>query len=119
MFRTYFAVTFVFVCLLSFLAAPASAQGYDDIKLETVSAPNGFENGVSYEVSYFQKLNGIPFEVFPTRIEKEKDLDLILAQVNEITARVSYIQALVGLYAAEGTLLERRGVTFDDISKDK
>lgn len=45
--------------------------------------------------------------------------DLILAQVNEITARVSYIQALVGLYAAEGTLLERRGVTFDDISKDK
>jgi outer membrane protein TolC len=45
--------------------------------------------------------------------------DLIFAQVNEVTARVSYIQALVGLYAAEGTLLERRGVTLDDLSKDK
>lgn len=102
MFRTYFAVTFVFVCLLSFLAAPASAQGYDDIKLETVSSPNGFENSVSYEVSYFQKLNGIPFEVFPTRIEKEKDLDLILAQVVKRVIDLEYNAK--GRYLDETTL---------------
>ncbi len=39
--------------------------------------------------------------------------DLIEAQVNEVNARVGYIEALVALYAAEGTLLERRGVTLD------
>jgi outer membrane protein len=40
--------------------------------------------------------------------------DLIAAQVAEVTARVRYIQALTALYAAEGTLLERRGVEIED-----
>lgn len=39
---------------------------------------------------------------------------LIEAQVAAATARVEYIKALTELYAAEGTLLERRGVRFDD-----
>jgi len=102
MFRNFFVVSFVFVCLFSFLAVPASAQGYDDIKLETVSAPHGFENSVSYEISYFQKLNGIPFEVFPTRIEKEKDLDLILAQVVKRVIDIEYNGK--GRYLDETTL---------------
>lgn len=36
--------------------------------------------------------------------------DLVQARVDEIVARVGYIQALTTLYAVEGTLLERRGV---------
>ncbi len=36
--------------------------------------------------------------------------DLIQAEVDEVTARIHYIEALTGLYAAEGTLLERRGI---------
>lgn len=38
---------------------------------------------------------------------------LIAAQVEEVTARVRYIQALMNLYRAEGTLLERRGIMLD------
>jgi len=40
--------------------------------------------------------------------------DYIQSQVDEITARVKYCQALASLYAAEGTLLERRGVLLDN-----
>ncbi len=36
--------------------------------------------------------------------------DLIQAQLNELTARVRYIQAITSLYLTEGTLLSRRGV---------
>jgi outer membrane protein TolC len=36
--------------------------------------------------------------------------DLIQARINEVTARTGYLQALASLYAAEGTLLERRGI---------
>lgn len=39
---------------------------------------------------------------------------LIQAQVNAVTARVNYIQALTELYAKEGTLLQRRGVQLED-----
>ena len=37
--------------------------------------------------------------------------DLINAEVDEITARIRYIQALTALYRDEGTLLDRRGVS--------
>lgn len=36
--------------------------------------------------------------------------DLIQAQIDEVAARVGCAQALTSLYAAEGTLLERRGI---------
>jgi len=36
--------------------------------------------------------------------------DLIQAQLDEVTARVRYIQAITSLYLTEGTLLSRRGV---------
>ena len=45
--------------------------------------------------------------------------DLIQAQVDEATARVKYIQALTSLYAAEGALLERRGITLDTNDETK
>lgn len=38
-------------------------------------------------------------------------VQLIQSQVDVVTARVRYIQALTNLYAEEGTLLDRRGVT--------
>ncbi len=36
--------------------------------------------------------------------------DLIQAQVDEVTARIRYIQSLTALYHTEGTLLDRRGI---------
>ena len=36
--------------------------------------------------------------------------DLIQAQLNEVTARVQYIESLTSLYLKEGTLLDRRGI---------
>lgn len=39
--------------------------------------------------------------------------DLIQAQVNEVSARIAYLQALTSLYAAEGTLLDRRGIALE------
>jgi len=40
--------------------------------------------------------------------------DFVQAQVDEATARITYAKALTALYAAEGTLLERRGIVFDE-----
>ncbi len=39
--------------------------------------------------------------------------DLIQSQIDGITARVNFIEALTSLYAAEGSLLERRGIRLD------
>ncbi|HOS03169.1 MAG TPA: TolC family protein [Candidatus Hydrogenedentes bacterium] len=43
--------------------------------------------------------------------------DLIQARVEEVSARVSYVEALTDLYAAEGTLLARRGISLDYVQK--
>lgn len=43
---------------------------------------------------------------------------LIEAQVDEITAKVRYLQALTDLDRAEGTLLEKRGITLAGIRPD-
>jgi outer membrane protein len=40
--------------------------------------------------------------------------DLTESQLNEVRAMVAYLNALVELYVAEGTLLERRGITSSD-----
>ena len=42
--------------------------------------------------------------------------DLIQSQLDDATARVRYIEALTDLYAAEGTLLERRGIALDEFA---
>ena len=39
--------------------------------------------------------------------------DLIQAQIDAVAARVGCMQALTGLYAAEGTILERRGIAVE------
>jgi outer membrane protein TolC len=45
--------------------------------------------------------------------------DFIESQVDDATARVRYIQALTQLYAAEGTLLERRGISMEAVNEHK
>lgn len=45
--------------------------------------------------------------------------DYIQAQVDEVTSKVRFIQALTDLYAAEGTLLERRGIRLEEESEEK
>lgn len=45
--------------------------------------------------------------------------DLIQARVDDVTARLRYIEAMTRLYAAEGTLLVRRGVTLDLAGEQK
>lgn len=45
--------------------------------------------------------------------------DLIQSQVDDATARVRYIEALTELYAAEGTLLERRGISLDELAEQQ
>lgn len=44
--------------------------------------------------------------------------DLIAAQVDDATARVGHLQALTRLYAAEGTLLERRGIAVEHYAEN-
>jgi outer membrane protein TolC len=54
-------------------------------------------------------------------VGKTTNLDLLLVQrdviqtrVDGVTARAKYIEALTSLYAAEGTLLERRGISLEE-----
>ena len=44
---------------------------------------------------------------------------LIQAKVDEVTARVGYIQAITALYRTEGTLLERRGVSVETTQEEE
>jgi outer membrane protein TolC len=44
--------------------------------------------------------------------------DLIQSEVDEATARIRHIQALTALHAAEGTLLERRGISLELAKQD-
>jgi outer membrane protein len=44
--------------------------------------------------------------------------DVIAAQVEDVTARAEYLQALTRLYAAEGTLLERRGISVEQYAEE-
>lgn len=72
--------------------APVAA--FDRIELVPVAAPAGFEHSVTYQVAYFQTVDGQSREVFPARADKEKDLDLTLAQVIR--------QVIVNEYEANG-----------------
>lgn len=88
--RNFYVVSLIIVCLFSFLSVPVAANSFDDLVLTDVSAPRGFENSISFEVSYFQNVNGNKFEVFPVVSDKEKDLDLILAQVVKRVIDIEY-----------------------------
>ncbi len=87
----------VFVVLFAFVSVTASAQ-FTLVEVTPTAVPAGFENSVSYRVSYFESVNGQAVEVFPSRAQKEKDFDLIMAQV------VRYV--IANEYEAKGRHLD-------------
>lgn len=80
-------VCFLFICtavLFSTGTARAmsdQAPAFTDIEVERVSAPGNFENTRRYFITYFVENDGSKMQVFPSREEKLRDVDLILAQV--------------------------------------
>ena len=81
MFRSRSLLSIVFAILFGVLPLSAAAQSFSQLGLDRVSPPDRFENSICFELTYLKDLDGKPFEVFPSRAEKEQDLDLILAQV--------------------------------------
>ncbi len=98
MFRSVSLVCFVlFLSLVAVIPASALDRSISRVELVQAAAPVGFENSTSYEVLYFSTVEGIEVEVFPSRTEKDKDFDLILAAVvrhyveNEYEANGKYL----------------------------
>lgn len=54
---------------------------YNDIEIEQIAAPENFENAVRYQIKYFNRAEGTSFQVFPSLEERQRDADLILAQL--------------------------------------
>lgn len=73
------ALALVFVCC-SFCSV-ASAASFTDLELTPVAAPDGFQNGFGYKLSYFNTLDGQKYAVYPSMAERRQDADLILAKV--------------------------------------
>jgi len=76
--------SFIRVCLflvLGLLAGVLPAAAFQTLELTPVPAPAGFEQTVRYQVSFFQTIDGQKVEVFPTRDEKMREFDLILAAI--------------------------------------
>ena len=82
--RTF--VCFLFVCAAMLISGSAQAMSdlapaFTHIEVERVSAPSNFENTCRYFITYFNEVDGSKLQVFPTREEKLRDADLILARV--------------------------------------
>lgn len=82
-----------------------------DRQWQRISATQSAVKGRSEELRIAQDRNSVG---------KATNLDvqivqrnLIQAEVDEVTSRVRYIESLTSLYAAEGALLERRGIAID------
>jgi hypothetical protein len=80
-------ICFLFVCA-AVLFSTGSARAMSDqapafthIEVERVSAPDNFENTTRYFITYFAETDGSKMQVFPSREEKLRDVDLILARV--------------------------------------
>lgn len=54
---------------------------YTDIEVREIPAPDNFENAVRYRITYWYKEDGARIQVFPTLEERERDADIIMAQV--------------------------------------
>jgi len=54
---------------------------FTNIEVEEVSSPSNFENCRRFFITYFNEIDGSKMQVFPTREEKLRDADLILARV--------------------------------------
>ncbi|HNV72410.1 MAG TPA: hypothetical protein PKO06_22060 [Candidatus Ozemobacteraceae bacterium] len=82
MFRSFSLVCIVlFLSLICVVPAAALDRTISRVEVTQVANPVSFENSTSYEILYFATVEGIEVEVFPTRVEKEQDFDLILASI--------------------------------------
>ncbi len=72
-------VAFLVASMQTGFASPADFS-YNDIELREIAAPDNFENAVRYHITYWYKADGSRHQVFPTREERERDADIILAQ---------------------------------------
>ena len=73
--------SFLVVSLHTGFAMPESAPSYNDIQIDEVAAPGNFENAIRYQITYFNKADGSSYQVFPSLEERQRDADLILAQL--------------------------------------
>lgn len=81
-----FAMSICFVMLACLMAQPSFAisnidPSFNEIDVERVKAPIGFENSVTYSVKYFHRTKSSVQQVFPSFEDKKRDSDLILARV--------------------------------------
>jgi outer membrane protein TolC len=88
-----------------------------DVRQAVIEAERQWERTIATKEVVESRQEEYDVEVDRFRIGKSTNLDvlqvyrdLISAQVDEVTSRVRYIEALTSLYVAEGTLLERRGI---------
>lgn len=110
--------------------AEASLQNLEqlieaDLRLAVVEINRQWERiaATQQEVRSREEEYGVEQDQF--RLGRSTNLDvlqvqqsLIQAKLNEVSARVAYIQSLTNLYHAEGTLLARRGVNFATASEN-
>ncbi len=89
-------VAFMVASLQAGFASPADFS-YNDIEVRRVEAPANFENAVRYTITYWHKDNGTSMQVFPTREERERDADLILAQAVSLYLDEEYTQQGKGM----------------------
>lgn len=81
--KVSFRCLFVMILMLAATMQSGFASdnfSYNDVELRRVEAPANFENAVRYQITYWHKADGASMQVFPSREERERDADIILAQ---------------------------------------
>ncbi len=89
-------VALLFASMQTGFASPNDFS-YNDIELRRVEAPGNFENAVRYHITYWHKADGASMQVFPTREERERDADIILAQAVNLFLDEEYYQKHKGM----------------------
>lgn len=74
-------VAFLIVAMPSAFAMSDSTSSYDDIEIVEIAANKNFENANRYLITYYSTRDGGRYRVFPSMEERERDADLILAQL--------------------------------------
>ena len=96
-FRCLFVLVALMVASLPAGFASPADFSYNDIEVRRVEAPANFENAVRYTITYWHKDNGTSMQVFPSREERERDADLILAQAVSLYLDEEYTQQGKGM----------------------
>ncbi|MBN1592929.1 MAG: TolC family protein [Candidatus Coatesbacteria bacterium] len=88
-----------------------------EVRLAVVEAEKQWERIAATKLAVESRQEELRVETSRFKVGKSTNLDvaqvhkdLIAAQLDELTARIRYIEAITSLYLAEGTLLTRRGM---------